>query len=39
MPAGLVDSRMDKGYSGESDGKNNPDQEKVENLGPIPAGR
>jgi len=27
-----------EGYSGFADGKNNPDKEKVENVGPIPKG-
>lgn len=34
----LDGKEVGKGYSGHGDGKNNPDQEKVKDVGPIPAG-
>jgi hypothetical protein len=34
----LAGKELATGYSGKGDGKNNPDQEGVRNVGPIPAG-
>ena len=34
----LDGKEVGKGYSGHGDGKNNPEKEKMKNVGPIPAG-